>query len=256
MDETEGTNGELRMDLLHQCTDGSDLEVDRGETAAARLEVAPWVPLHKQSDAEIAARVVAGPIGPIVLQRNREIVLIARESQKWVRTNAEGKEILDRCNRINTVREIADELALIYDISPEVALASCSNVIRGGLATGYLGEAGHTTRLDRWRHVTDACNMRCPFCFRGDPQPALTHPEMTVEGWGRVRDGLRAFPAVKVTISGREPTLFPDLEALLRALQEAKIRNVMLAFTATRLNCQDMYKMTTWPRSTKRADCM
>jgi radical SAM protein with 4Fe4S-binding SPASM domain len=307
MDEAKRTNGELRVDLLHQCTDGSDLEADCGETAAECLEAAPWVPLHKRSDEEIAASVVAGPIGPIVLQRNREIVLIARESQKWVRTNAEGKEILDRCNRINTVREIADELTLLYDIPHEVALASCINVIRGGLATGYLWDTGHKTRLDLWLHVTDACNMRCPFCFRGDPQPSLTHPEMTVEGWSRVLDGLRAFPAVKVTISGGEPTLFPDLEALLdvlnskpnvsgiflltngtgasvetyrrlatkvstlqvsldgarpetndlirgpgnfarvaallRELQEAKIRNVMLAFTATRLNCQDMYKM-------------
>jgi hypothetical protein len=248
MDEAKRTNGELRVDLLHQCTDGSDLEADCGETAAECLEAAPWVPLHKRSDEEIAASVVAGPIGPIVLQRNREIVLIARESQKWVRTNAEGKEILDRCNRINTVREIADELTLIYDIPHEVALASCINVIRGGLATGYLWDTGHKTRLDLWLHVTDACNMRCPFCFRGDPQPSLTHPEMTVEGWSRVLDGLRAFPAVKVTISGGEPTLFPDLEALLDVLNSKP--NVSGIFLLTSKRTGD------WRRRSRLSRCL
>lgn len=312
--KNESNNNIFNKDIEMPEVDGNlikakakDNKVTAEKSSIATSDIPELLPLYQKSDEEIEASIVVSPIAPIVLKRGRDTVLIGRESQKWVRTNEIGKEILDRCNRINTVGEIADELSLEYDMPHELVLASCINIVKGGLASGYLWQNNKKTRLDLWINATDVCNMRCPFCFRGDPTPSSTHSEMTVEKWNQVLDGLSSFPDISVTISGGEPTLFPDIEklvdmlnskenvstiylltngtgvshemykklaakvsvlqisldgtcpetndlirgqgnfervvSLLEELQAAEIKNVILSFTATRYNYQDMYKM-------------
>jgi radical SAM protein with 4Fe4S-binding SPASM domain len=175
-------------------------------------------PLHEQADEDIASSVVVGPVGPQVIRRNRSIVLISRETAKWVRVNQTGYEILERCNGVNTVQEIADELAHIYDMPNDLMTALCVNIVRGGLACGYLKALDAKMHVSLWVHTTDACNMQCPFCFRGDPQPSHAHRQMTVVDWERVVDGLASFPSIRVTVSGGEPTLYPGIEPLLDML--------------------------------------
>lgn len=65
----------------------------------------------------------------------------------------------------------------------------------------------------------DGCNFRCPFCHNAELLGPDTEPIMTV-------DGLLAFLKKRqgilegVCITGGEPTIHPELPALLRAIRE------------------------------------
>lgn len=65
-----------------------------------------------------------------------------------------------------------------------------------------------------WLHLTDLCQLECVHCAT-DSGPAGTHGTMTREDWIRVLDQAAALGVRQVQMVGGEPTLYPDLVALI-----------------------------------------
>lgn len=175
--------------------------------------------VHDGGKGQFEDIVPVGPPAPRVIQRGLEYVLLDRGTQKWVRTNVQGREILELCNGLNTVREIANIIVERYGISNEIALSSCVDFIKSAVSTGFLSRQKHKCNLNIWLNVTDSCNMHCPMCFRGDRKRSSTHSSMSATQWERVLDELSDLPQIMVTISGGEPMLYPDIEPLVDMLR-------------------------------------
>src|ERR1700738_508248 len=83
--------------------------------------------------------------------------------------------------------------------------------------------------------INDHCNLTCPVCFAESSPARTTHlPVATVE---RMLDALVASEGEPdlVQISGGEPTLHPDLFAILDAVRARPIRHVMINTNGLRL---------------------
>jgi len=83
--------------------------------------------------------------------------------------------------------------------------------------------------------ITDNCNLRCPVCFAGSGPHRLMHkPFADVE---RMLDAVVANEGAPdvVQISGGEPTLHPDLFAILDAARARPIRHLMINTNGIRI---------------------
>jgi uncharacterized radical SAM superfamily Fe-S cluster-containing enzyme len=83
--------------------------------------------------------------------------------------------------------------------------------------------------------VTDACNLRCPVCFaKSGPERQSFRPLAEVEAMLDALVASEGQPDL-VQISGGEPTLHPEILAILRAAKARPIRHVMLNTNGLRL---------------------
>lgn len=70
-------------------------------------------------------------------------------------------------------------------------------------------------------HVWSKCNLKCVYCYETFPEAPRSLP---IEGWKRVLDLLASEGVVRVTFSGGEPTLHPDLLAMLEHTRRAGLQ--------------------------------
>jgi len=83
--------------------------------------------------------------------------------------------------------------------------------------------------------INEHCNLTCPVCFAGSsPQHTTNLPLGTIE---RMMDALVANEGVPdlLQISGGEPTLHPDIIAVIDAAQSRPIRHVMINTNGIRI---------------------
>ncbi|MFE5771459.1 radical SAM protein [Streptomyces sp. NPDC056485] len=74
-----------------------------------------------------------------------------------------------------------------------------------------------------WLEVTGKCQELCVGCY-ADSGPQGTHGTMTVEDWVFVIDQLADMGAADVQFIGGEPTLYPQLEELIKHAHGAGLR--------------------------------
>ncbi|NEC22773.1 radical SAM protein [Streptomyces parvus] len=69
--------------------------------------------------------------------------------------------------------------------------------------------------LFAWLEVTGFCNELCDHCY-ADSGPSGTHGTMTLRDWKHVIDQLADMGTLDVQFIGGEPTLYPNLPALIK----------------------------------------
>lgn len=74
--------------------------------------------------------------------------------------------------------------------------------------------------------VTGRCNLKCGFCYGN--REALPSHELTANEWDTCFKQLKSFGAMRVDVSGGEPTIRPDLPQILRSALTAGL-NVVLS---------------------------
>jgi uncharacterized radical SAM superfamily Fe-S cluster-containing enzyme len=87
--------------------------------------------------------------------------------------------------------------------------------------------------------VNSACNMQCPLCFANAGAGftlTLSEVEDILEDFVRTE----GYPEV-VQFSGGEPTVHPEITAMLRAAKQRKIRHVMLNTNGKRIASDDAF---------------
>ena len=75
--------------------------------------------------------------------------------------------------------------------------------------------ASHTAR------ILLACNFRCPFCFAAwheeeEGAPVSLQDQLSGTQWDNYLDAMHAKGNSRLTISGGEPTMHPELLKLIR----------------------------------------
>lgn len=73
---------------------------------------------------------------------------------------------------------------------------------------------------------TARCNLKCGFCF-GPADDGGRTPNLDVDFWKRVMDGICRRGCIGIVVSGGEPTLYPHLKELLSYAKHLGLQTVL-----------------------------
>jgi pyrroloquinoline quinone biosynthesis protein E len=157
-----------------------------------------------------------------------------------VRLNGTAGAILSRCDGVRTVAEVVADLERTYgvsglsaDVTAFVALALERHWLEGGPVIGAPPVGGGLTAPNAalgaatpaespgpplWLllELTYRCPLHCVYCYN-PTDFANTGAELATDDWLRVLREARALGAVQLGLSGGEPLLRADLEAIVAA---------------------------------------
>ncbi len=93
---------------------------------------------------------------------------------------------------------------------------------------GRLRDAHGRVIRDLRLSVTDRCNYRCVYCMDPDHRYMPKRELLSVDEYVTIARVCAAMGVEKVRITGGEPTLYPDLLALLEGLADLPLRDVAM----------------------------
>ena len=80
--------------------------------------------------------------------------------------------------------------------------------------------------------LTTACNTKCAYCWQQEKKGSL----LTFDAVSKVIDAMRAIkPPQKLSLTGGEPTIWPDFERLVNYASNSGIKNILLCTNGRRL---------------------
>jgi uncharacterized protein len=142
--------------------------------------------------------------------------------------DAPVRHILDAFRSPHSLEELPS-------LVPEVELADASEIAKQLMGLALLVPANFAVQLERtqprtlnaWLHVTNACNLRCAYCYlakTGERMDESTgHAAVQAIFRSAVRHG---FSAVKIKYAGGEPTLnFPLIQTLHQQVSQLSSRH-------------------------------
>ena len=151
------------------------------------------------------------------LDQHDELVFNPLGNAGVVVLNHPARRILDAYHQPRTPEEVAVDL-------PEVALADVLSATRQLAVLGFLRSPSLQTPASRpepqtltaWLHVTNACNLRCTYCYLNKTNAAMDETTGCAAVEAVFRSALKhKFRAVKLKYAGGEATLnFPLVVAL------------------------------------------
>ena len=88
--------------------------------------------------------------------------------------------------------------------------------------------------------ITNTCGMECPHCLQNSlPEPM----HMSMETVDKVIEFIKKTPATTVLISGGEPTMHPQFEAIVKRFIFAKFTNITIVSNGCWITNKDKVKM-------------
>lgn len=161
-----------------------------------------------------------------LLKKDGKYLYVDYENSNWFRTNESGYEILSKIDEKKELEEVikqyANEINFPYSLIEKkftpflnraiqrklLLLSSESHVNIGTEFSNYPNEL--------WLHLTDLCNMFCPFCYSSSKSAGVQKLDL-----GKVINFVEKIPYEKrkrIVISGGEPFLYKELPELVKEL--------------------------------------
>jgi uncharacterized protein len=139
----------------------------------------------------------SGPVGIVVL-------------------DAAAQCVLDAFDRPSSFGEAVDCLEGIPDFAVRQTAAALSSVGLLESATSPCGPCGRSSSFAAWLHVSEACNLSCPYCYV-KKRPEMMCPEAGLHAVERLVQIAceHGYETLRLKYAGGEPTLnFPTIEAI------------------------------------------
>ena len=162
-----------------------------------------------------------------VEERDGKYLYTDLENGNWFRTNESGHTILSLFDGNLTLREVIDRYAAqegfpntfmekkmisLIETAIKRRLLLHDRDVHKDLSTEFRSYPN-----ELWIHVTDICNMQCPFCYSSSGTDGVRFLES-----GKILRFVSGIPHDErrsIIISGGEPLLYSDLPNLLRELK-------------------------------------
>ena len=162
-----------------------------------------------------------------LLQRDSKYVYADYKNGNWFRTNTSGCELLKKFDGKSTadqvIKDYADKSGFPYsaittritsfiDRAIERKLLLKENENHVDISTDFSAYP-----VDLWIHVTDKCNMHCPFCYSSSGDKGVKKLDKT-----KIISFVEKIPADErknIIISGGEPLLYEELPELVKELK-------------------------------------
>lgn len=155
----------------------------------------------------------------------------------WFRTNKSGTDLLTRFNGIDNVKTVIENYAKEHGFPYSIIEKRVTPFLQRAIDRKLLLKEGEehinlSTDFseypnDLWIHVTDTCNMQCPFCYSSSGQTGIKKLD-----FGKVLRFVEQIPYDKrngIIISGGEPMLYPELPNLVRELKAMNFRTTVIS---------------------------
>ncbi len=177
----------------------------------------------------IRREVLLGPRRMVVKQRGPDYLLIDREAPNWIRTNEVGKRIVDLCDGQRSIDDIVGVLAVEFGLSRAVIEEEITPFLYDAAYGGFLGSAdaladqsqdeqpnGEPKVGNLWLHVTDACNLACPYCYYEAKTGGTGSNDLSVAEIQSLLAEIQWTPGARIMITGGEVMLRDDIEDIAR----------------------------------------
>lgn len=169
-------------------------------------------------------------------KRGDQYLLVDYENANWFRTNETGKMILEKADGDKTMGEVVGELAKEMGFPKEMLETYMREFVVRAIERKVLLKKGEEHVCigtdfsdypnELWIHVSNRCNMMCPFCYSSSSAE---------NKYNLVADEVLSFalqiPKDKrkdVVISGGEPFLYKDIVPLTKGLHEAGFKITLI----------------------------
>jgi mycofactocin biosynthetic radical S-adenosylmethionine protein MftC len=167
--------------------------------------------------------------------KEKAYILLQGSGPEWCAANETAVDIARRLEDGQTVDAIAAGLAARFGISLEAARNDAQQVADRltelGLLENRLPPTFPAPALQSlYLHLTTRCNLACPHCYVNSPSQGDLPTSQVL----RLVDELRDAGGNRVTLSGGEPLLHPDIRGILR--YAAARAQVQLLSNGTRLD--------------------
>lgn len=146
----------------------------------------------------------------------------------------------------------------LADLAPPESPPGAPDHARTGLIDAH-GRMIQDLRLS----VTDRCNFRCTYCMEPDERFLPKQSLLSLEQYVRIVTATMHLGVTKLRITGGEPTLYPDLDALIAAVGRFGLHDIAMTTNGWSLNIdrarqwhRDGLHRLTFSLDTLRADRM
>ncbi|MCR5082420.1 MAG: PqqD family peptide modification chaperone [Parasporobacterium sp.] len=163
-----------------------------------------------------------------VENKEDQYLLVDYENANWFRTNETGMMILEKCDGTKPLDDVVGEIASAMGFSKEMLESYMNEFINRAIERKVLlkkdeehvciGTEFPDYPNQLWVHVSNRCNMNCPFCY------SSSNAE---DKYNLVADEVLRFVAQipenqrkEIVISGGEPFLYKEIVALTKGLKE------------------------------------
>lgn len=162
-----------------------------------------------------------------VEERDGKYLYTDLENGNWLRTNESGRNVLNLFDGTRTLREVIDRYAEQEAFPSSVIEKKVVPLVDRAVQRRLLLKEGDTHQNlstefrtypnELWIHVTDKCNMHCPFCYSssGADGARILEPAKILH----FVSGIPHEERRSIIISGGEPLLYPYLSELLREIK-------------------------------------
>ncbi|MEO0110146.1 MAG: PqqD family peptide modification chaperone [candidate division WOR-3 bacterium] len=156
-------------------------------------------------------------------------LIINEEGFSACRINKTGKEILEMCNGINSLKSIAAIIARKYNVDLKGCLSDVMKFIEEAYQNGFLffpnlpQKVGFeytsiTKSSEVWFHITNRCNLKCLTCFKDAGRHYKN--EISLSQAKKIIDEIGKLAPDTVVVSGGEPLIHEECLPILKYLKE------------------------------------
>lgn len=172
-----------------------------------------------------------------LLEKNGKYLYADYTNGNWFRTNGTGKELLSLFDGSCSADEVIGKYAEQNGFPKAVLEAKITPFLTRALERKLLLDEGEQHQVigtefsaypnDLWIHVTDTCNMHCPFCYSSSGSKGVQKLEL--EKILKFVSGIPHDQRNTVIISGGEPLLYPELPELVKELKAMNFRITVIS---------------------------
>ncbi|MGD8623968.1 MAG: radical SAM protein [Anaerolineae bacterium] len=130
--------------------------------------------------------------------------------------DAAAQRVLDAFDRPSSFEEAIACLEGMPDSAVRQTAATLSSVGLLESATSPTGPRGRASSFAAWLHVSEACNLACPYCYV-EKRPQMMSPEAGISAVARLVEIAcgHGYETLRLKYAGGEPTLnFSSIEAI------------------------------------------
>ena len=178
-----------------------------------------------------------------IIEKDNKYLFIDYNNVNWLRTNSTGKEILNRCDGKETLQNVIQQISELYSFGTDFLKEQFSDFLKEAINKELLLESGHSKTIlepasaeypnDVWIHVTEKCNLRCPFCYSNSTCADVEQEEVDIDAVIAFLEKIPKDYRSTVLISGGEPFLFKGLPTLTKRLNELEYKNIVIITNGT-----------------------
>lgn len=162
-----------------------------------------------------------------LLEKDEKYLYVDYKNGNWFRTNRIGMELLSMIDGSSAVDEVIGKFAELNGFPHPVIKKKIMPFLSRALERKLLLDQNEqhenvNTEFseypnDLWIHVTDLCNMHCPFCYSSSGSCGVKKLDM--EKVLKFVSGIPYDKRKSIIISGGEPLLYPELPELVKELK-------------------------------------